>query len=172
MKSPMFVRPFLPGEHEVLEQGLRSSSAFVVRRCQCLLKSAEGLTPRQIQRQLGYTDQTVRNAIRAFHQESLGCLQEKSSRPKSVVKLFGKEQLEALQDLLHHSPRDFGLPTSLWTLDGAAQVCAQQGLTATVVSDETIRDAVHRLKVSWQRAKRWVESPDPEYSRKKGRGIG
>lgn len=29
----MFVRPFLPEEREALQQGLRSSSAFVVRRC-------------------------------------------------------------------------------------------------------------------------------------------
>lgn len=164
----MFVRSFHPGEREALEQGLQSRSAFVVRRCQCLLKSAAGLTPRQIEQQLGWTDQTVRNAIRAFHQEGLTCLEEKSSRPKTVSKLFGAAQLAALQDLLHQSPRAFDLPTSLWTLDGVARVCAQQGLTRTVVSDETTRDAVRRLKVNWQRAKRWIESPDPEYARKKG----
>jgi transposase len=172
MKPPMFVRPFLPGEREALEQGLRSSNAFVVRRCQCLLKSAEGLTPRQIQKQLGWTDQTVRNAIRAFAQEGLGCLQEKSSRPQSAAKLLDGEKLEALKDLLHHRPRDFGLPTSFWTLDDVAKVCAEQALTPSKVSRETIRDAVKRLKVGWQRAKRWVESPDPAYARKKGHGIG
>jgi transposase len=168
----MFVRPLLPEEREALEQGLRSRSAFVVRRCQCLLQSAAGLTPRQIESQLGWTDQTVRNAIRAFHHEGLGCLVEKSSRPKTVQKLLGETQLAGLKELLHQSPRDFKLPTSLWTLEGVAVVCAQQGLTPTVVSDETIRDAVRRLKVSWKRAKRWLESPDPEYARKKGLASG
>lgn len=172
MKSPMFVRPLTATETTALEQGLRSSHAFVVRRCQCLLKSAAGFTPRQIQKQLGWTDQTVRNAIRAFDQEGLGCLAPKSSRPKSAQKLLQGEKLEKLQDLLHQRPREFGLPTSRWTLEGVAQVCFAQGLTPTLVSDETIRDAVKRLKVSWQRAKRWVESPDPAYARKKGRGIG
>ena len=168
----MFVRPLSPEERLALEQGLRSPSAFVVRRCQCLLKSAEGLTPPQIQRQLGWTDQTVRNAIRAFEQEGLGCLEEKSSRPKTVQKLLEGEKLEALKELLHQSPRTFGLPTSRWTLEGAAAVCFAQGLTPTLVSDETIRDAVKRLKVRWQRAKRWIECPDPAYARKKGPEIG
>jgi hypothetical protein len=29
-----------------------------------------------------------------------------------------------------------------------------------------------RLGVRWKRAKRWIESPDPEYARKKGLEIG
>ena len=172
MKSPMFVRPLAPEERVALEQGLRSSNAFVVRRCQCLLKSAAGLTPRQIQAQLGWTDQTVRNALRAFAQEGVGCLAPKSCRPKSAKKLLEGAELEALRELLHRSPRDFGLSTSRWTLAHVAQVCHADGLTPTLVSTETIRDAVHRLKVGWKRAKRWIESPDPEYARKKGRGTG
>ena len=172
MKPPIFVRPLSDAERRALEQGLRSPSAFVVRRCQCLLKSAEGGTPRQIQKQLGWTDQTVRNAIHAFEQEGLGCLQEKSTRPKTAHRVLEGEKLAALKELLHRSPRDFALPTSLWTLAAVAQVSFAQGLTPTRVSDETIRRAVKRLKVSWQRAKRWVESPDPADARKKGHGIG
>src|ERR1051325_8687966 len=111
MKPPIFVRRLSEVERAALEQGLRSPSAFVVRRCQCLLKSADGLTPRQIQKQVGWTDQTVRNAIHAFEQEGLGCLQEKSSRPKTAHKLLEGDRLEALKELLHRSPRDFALPT-------------------------------------------------------------
>ena len=167
----MFLRPLTPAERAALEQGLRSPDAFVVRRCQCLLKSAEGLTPRQIQRQLGWTDQTVRNALRAFEQEGLGCLQPKSSRPQSATKTLDDSKLPALKDLLHQSPRELGLPTSRWTLPLMAEVCAAQGLTPTVMSRETIREAVQRLKVGWKRAKRWIESPDPAYVRKKGPEI-
>src|SRR5436189_263903 len=80
MKPPLFVRPLTPAEREALERGLRSARAFVVRRCQCLLKSAEGLTPQQIERQLGCSDQTVRNALQAFAREGLGCLEEPGFR--------------------------------------------------------------------------------------------
>ena len=171
MKPPLFVRPLTPAEREALERGLRSANAFVVRRCQCLLKSAAGLTPRQIERQLGCSDQTVRNAIQAFAREGLGCLEAKSCRPKSARKVLDGAKLEALKELLHRSPREFDRPTSRWTLNAVAEVCFAQGLTPTRVSDETIRDAVQRLKVNWQRAKRWIDCPDPAYARKKGRAI-
>jgi len=40
-------------------------------------------------------------------------------------------------------------------------------LSATVLSEETIRRALSRLGVGWKRAKRWLTSPDPAYIRKK-----
>jgi hypothetical protein len=43
----------------------------------------------------------------------------------------------------------------------------EQGLSATVLSAETIRQALLRLAVGWKRAKRWLTSPDPAYARKK-----
>jgi hypothetical protein len=70
--------------------------------------------------------------------------------------------------LLHRSPRDFGHPTSLWTLELAAQVSCAEGLTAPQVSGETIRLTLKRLGIGWKRAKQWITSPDPEYVRKKG----
>src|SRR5262249_4801824 len=69
--------------------------------------------------------------------------------------------------LLHRSPRDFGKPTSVWTLAVAAEVCHEQGLTERPVSDETIRQALVRLGIGWKRAKTWITSPDPAYARKK-----
>jgi transposase len=172
MRQPTLVRSLTPTERQVLEAGLRSAEAFTVRRCQILLKSAEGCTPKQIERQLNWSDQCVREAVHAFHAEGLTCLRAKSKRPHTAQKLLDEKDLEQLKDLLHRSPRAFGLPTSRWTLEGLAQVCAVQGLTKTVVSDETIRDAMKRLGVSWQRAKRWLESPDPAYARKKGPESG
>ena len=172
MKSPLFVRSLSPEERRVLEKGLRSADGFVVRRCQMLLRSAEGYTPYRIQRLLGITDQSVRNAIRAFEAEGLDCLKRKSPRPKSASKLIAGEKLERLQALLHQKPRQFGLPSSVWTLESTARVCFEQGITDRQVSDETIRDCMKRLKVGWQRAKRWIVSPDPEYARKKGHETG
>src|SRR4051812_15063056 len=122
MRSPLFVRPLTPEEQGALEAGLRASDAFVVRRCQCLLQSAAGRTPRQIQAQLGWSDQSVRRFIHAFAVEGLGCLQKKSSRPKTARKLLDAGACAQLREWLRQSPRDFGLPTSRWTLAGMAQV--------------------------------------------------
>src|SRR5262249_56794762 len=72
-----------------------------------------------------------------------------------------------LGGLLHQSPRTFGKPTSRWTLALAAEVSFAEGLTPRLVSDEAIRVALRRLRVSWKRAKHWITSPDPAYARKK-----
>jgi transposase len=74
--------------------------------------------------------------------------------------------------LLHQSPRQYGKPTSVWTLELAAEVSFERGLTSERVSDETLRATLQRLGVKWKRAKRWITSPDPAYARKKTPVIG
>jgi transposase len=171
MGIPSFIRPLTPDEHRVIKAGLRSSDAFVLRRCQILAASSEGLRPSQIATRFGCASQTARNAIRAFEAEGLACLSKKSNRPKSSRPELDDARCQRLRALLHRSPRDFGKPTSLWTLALAAEVSHEQGLTAGRVSDETIRQALERMGVGWKRAKTWITSPDPAYLRKKGRAT-
>ena len=171
MKPPLFVRPLAPDEHQAIRAGLRSPSAFTLRRCQILSASAEGLKPSEIHTRIGCSTQTVRNALRAFAAEGAACLHEKSHRPASARPVLDAAACERLRALLHRSPRDFGKPTSLWTLDLAAEVAFAERITARPVSDETIRQALIRLGVGWKRAKTWITSPDPAYLRKKGRAT-
>ncbi|AMV36837.1 helix-turn-helix domain-containing protein [Planctomyces sp. SH-PL62] len=172
MKPPLFVRPFSPEESQALRAGLRSPSAFTLRRCQILLASAEGLKPSAIRARLGCATQTVRDAIRAFAAEGLACLRAKSHRPRSARPALEAEAAKRLRALLHRSPRDFGRPTSLWTLALAAEAAFAEGVTARVMSGESVRRTLKRLGVGWRRAKTWITSPDPAYSRKKGRATG
>jgi transposase len=167
MQTPLFVRPLLADERATLETGLRSSSAFTVRRCQILLASAEGQVTTTIAHDLRCTEQTVRNALHAFHHRGLTALQPQSSRPHTTATIFDAGTCEALRALLHQSPRTFGKPTSRWTLQLAAEVSFAQGLTPRLVSDEAIRVALRRLGVAWKRAKHWITSPDPANRRKK-----
>jgi hypothetical protein len=80
---------------------------------------------------------------------------------------LGEVHTEALKDLLHHSPRLFGKPTSLWTLDLVAECCHTKGWTPRLLTGEAIRVALKRLGIRWRRAKHWITSPDPAYARKK-----
>jgi transposase len=171
MKPPTFVRPLADGERQALKAGLRSPGAFTLRRCQILLRSADGHRPKAIAAAVGCCAQSVRNAIRAFEAEGLACLEEKSSRPKSTRETFDDGGRRRLRELLHRSPRDFGRPTSLWTLGLAAEVAHAEGLTDRRVSGEAIRQALLRLGVGWKRAKAWITSPDPAYLRKTGRAT-
>src|SRR3954470_19881899 len=171
MKPPSFVRPLTDGERQALKSGLRSPEAFTLRRCQVLLLSADGHRPKVIAASVGCCVQSVRNAIRAFEAEGTACLVEKSSRPKATRESFDDHGRRRLRELLHRSPRDFGKPTSLWTLALAAEVAHAEGLTDRPVSGETVRQALKRLGVGWKRAKTWITSPDPAYARKKGRAT-
>lgn len=172
MRPPIFVRDLTEEEHRRLEDGLRSKDAFVVRRCQILLASDRGAWVPRIAEVLGCNDQTVRNVLKRFEQDGLdACLSRRSSRAHTIhakLDIVGCEQVRAL---LHQSPRTFGKPTSVWTLELAAEVSFAEGITTELVSDETIRQAMRRLGVRWKRAKKWITSPDPEYARKNVRAT-
>ncbi len=118
MKPPIFVRSLSQEEREALAAGLRSNDAFVLRRSQILLASARGESPPKIARSLGCASQTVRNAIHDFNERGLDALTPGSSRPKRTrAAAFDEESAEALREMLHRSPREFGRDSSLWTLD-------------------------------------------------------
>jgi transposase len=168
MKPPIFIRTLSKEEHEALKRGLRSSDSFVLRRCQILLASARGEHPPRIAETLGCGSQTVRNAIHAFNERGLDALKPGSSRPRHLRTAFDEEGAEALREILHQDPRKFGKEDTFWTLEYAAEVSFEQGITDRRVTGETIRATLNRLGVRWERAKRWIESPDPEYARKKG----
>lgn len=169
MRPPIFVRPLTDAERQALTTGLRSSDAFVLRRCQILLASARGERAPRIAEQLGCDDQTVLDALHAFNARGLDVLYKGSSRPHRLPpQAFPGARADDLRALLHRSPREFGHPTSLWTLDLVAQVSCAQGLTPRVVSGEAVRKTLLRLGIGWKRAKHWITSPDLEYVRKKG----
>ncbi len=66
----------------------------------------------------------------------------------------------------------FGHARSTWTLALLARTAHAEGLSAAVLSIETIRQALLRLEVGWKRAKRWLTSPDPAYCPKNAAATG
>lgn len=139
------MRPLTDAEQHALTAGLRSSDAFVLRRCQILHERARGERAPQIAQHLGCGDQTVLNALHAFNEYGLAGLQKGSSRPHTPHPAFTPDAAERLRALLHRSPREFGKPTSLWTLDLLAEVSFQQGLAAHQITGEAIRQTCVRL---------------------------
>jgi transposase len=164
----MFVRPPTEEERQALAAGLRSADAFTLRRSQIVLASARGEHVPAIARAVGCSEQTVRHALRAFAARGAAALVAGSSRPRTIHPAFDAAGAERLRALLHRSPRDFGHPTSLWTLELAAEAAYAEGIPATRVTGETVRATVARLGVRWRRAKHWITSPDPAYAQKNG----
>ena len=173
MRKPIYIRPLTEDEQQTLHEGLRSSNAFVLRRCQILLASTRGQTARVIADTLGCDDQTVRKVISAFNTHGVTVLTRRSSAPKRTPHAaFDAPRCEQLRALLHQSPRTFGHPTSQWTLALAATMAYAEGLTHRPISGEAIRRTLARLGVRWKRAKHWITSPDPAYIRKKNGATG
>jgi transposase len=173
MKPPILVRALTDVERRQLRAGLRSPEAFVLRRCQVLLASAQGKPVKDIAAHLGCATQTVRNIIKAFNQLGQDALQRQSNRPKSVRPVLDDQERQRLKTLLEQSPRAFGKERSTWTLRLLAQVAQEQGLTGDkVLNIESVRVALGRLNLNWKRAKAWINSPDPAYARKKSGVTG
>ena len=166
MHPPIFVREPSAEERARLDAGLRASDAFTVRRAQIVLLSAAGRRPREIAQGLRCAVQTVRYGIRAFNAQGAASLLALSSRPRSAAPVLGAAELERLRAILHRSPRSFGQARSTWTLALLAEVAQAEGLSPSVLSIETIRQALLRLEVGWKRARRWLASPDPAYAKK------
>ena len=149
------------------DKGLRSHDAFTVRRSQILLASRKGKTPQQIGAELRCSDQCVREAIHAFHNEGFSCLVAKSHATHTDQSAIDEAGRERLKEILHHSPRHFGQDSSLWTLEGLAEVSYAEGITDREVSTETVRRSLKKLGENWKRAKKRISSPDPNYEVKK-----
>src|SRR5712691_7326620 len=164
---PLFVRAPTDAEREALEAALRSPDAFVLRRAQIILASAQGERVSVIAPRVGFSGQAVRDVLHRFNTQGLALLQRGTTHNKTISSSFDTASVEALRDLLHHSPWDAGKETSVWTLELAADVAFERGLTAWRVSGETVRATLARMGVRWRRAKAWITSPDPEYVRKK-----
>ena len=168
----MFVRPLSGDERQALERGRKSADAFTVRRSQVLLASAGRVGATAIGRVVGCTPQAVRDALRAFAADGLGCLRPKSKARKTPSAVRDRGRDDDLKDLAHRRPRAFGATTSPWTLALLAEVCHRKGWTPRALSGEAIRQALKRLAVGWDRAKHWVTSPGPDSAEKKRPGTG
>ena len=144
-----------------MEGGLRSSAAFLVRRCQIVLASEYGAGGPRIARQGGGRDQPVRTGVPAVNSQGVACLRRGSARPHPTRERVGAAGAQRLQAVLPQSPRTFGPPSSRWTLELAAEGSCATGLTPQRGSRAALRTAVRRVDVSWQRAQPWIPSPEP-----------
>lgn len=143
-----------------------------MRRSQMLIASAHGQHARVIAATLGGDDQTVRNAIQAFHARGLAAVRRQSSAPHwTPHAVLTPARRQPWRALLQQSPRTFGQSTRVWTLDLAADVAYAVGITPRRVSGETIRQALSMLQTRWKRATHWITSPDPAYARKKNSAL-
>jgi transposase len=161
----LYVRSLTPEERAHLEALARSSETVTYRRARTVLLSSQGARVPEIMAALGLSDRTVRDTIQRFNRHGVPSLPRR--KPPGKPRRCDPAAREALQELLHRPPTDFGIESRLWTAADLAAVAVQQGIVPAI-SQDTVRREIRRLGKSWQRAKRWTNSPDPDYSRKRG----
>lgn len=164
---PIFVRALTTDEKSQLEQGPQSPSTFTVRRCQILLKSSQGQKSQEIAKALLCSDQAVRQAIHAFAQEGVACLEEKSHARHDEQALLDETGRERLCELIRLSPRTLNHEMSMWNRALLAQQLYQEGYTPRPVSVTVITNVLRQRGITWRRAKQWMRSPDVHYEHPK-----
>lgn len=143
------------------------TTRFVRARVLALASSMPSATT--IAGSLGIHVQTVRQAIRDFNANGLDALEVKPhpGRPR----VFGEAVADRLIAILHERPDKYDGDDGRWTLATAAAALAKE-LEVPSVSQETVRQLLKQRRHSWQRAKEWIESPDPAYAFKKDGATG
>ena len=151
-------------EREQLAAWQRSDQRVKFVRARIVVLAETAPSAEAVARTVGVHVQTARDVVRTFRARGLAGLEPKP-RP-GLPRRFGEAATEALIALLHEPPAEHGGDDGRWTLEGAARALAPR-LGVEAVSRETVRLLLHRRKYSWQRAKEWITSPDPQYARKK-----
>ena len=86
-KAPLFVRPPTDAERQALEDSLRSPDAFVLRRAQIILASAQGDQVGVIAPRVGFSGQAVRDVIHAFNAQGVAVLRARAPQPRHLSEL-------------------------------------------------------------------------------------
>jgi transposase len=77
-----------------------------------------------------------------------------------------KQIEEAVEEIIHRPPSEFGFDRSTWSLESITEyVLASRGVQ---VGLQTVREVLSEKGYRWRRAKHSVTSPDPDYQAKKG----
>jgi len=141
----------------------RERRAATWRRYRAMQLLAQGQTPRQVAAALGCCLSSVYNWATRWQQQAQPDLHDhaRAGRPRRLEPV-DEQQLEAL---LTSDPQAHGLLATGWTVPLVQTQLAQTGV---LVSEHTLRRALHRLGWHWKRPRYQLGRPDPDYAHKKG----
>lgn len=139
MTSPLFVRPLTEGEKQTLNDWLTSTDEEQIRRAQVILKSAMGQTAIEIGQELGFHPDNLKKWLRRFNQQGLSGIEVLKRGPKNR---FTDEQIQAIKDIYHRSPREFGLTYDSWTPQKLTVFVIQRGIVSQI-SHVTVRQILN-----------------------------
>jgi transposase len=134
------------------------------RRYRAIQLLAEDQTPQEVADVLGCSLASVYNWAAVWQQHGPIGLRE----PKHAgrTRTLDAAALRLLEDWLETAPQTLGEQTTGWTVPLLHTRLTQAGY---LISQRTLRRALHRLGWRWKRPKYVLGRPDPAYEEKKGR---
>jgi len=116
-----------------------------------------GQTRRPVGAILHVSPYTVGQWCRAYQQRGWSALQIQPGRGRR-----SRVQAREVEEYVRHSPRNFGVAGTRWTL----QLLAEKVPSLAGLRPPGVWQALRRLGISYKRAEPWRHSPDPDYVKK------
>ena len=133
-----------------------------------ILAKKRGISDHTTASALGSSRNSIRRYFKSYCDKGLSVLFGPSS-PRSDVQLADAEKTPRILELLHNTPRTFGINRTSWThatLIKAYEAEYQQTLSRGVLC-RLIKNTGYR----WKKARRVLTSPDPDYREKVERAL-
>jgi transposase len=165
------LRPLTAKEQRVLTRKLRTLSlpARVHRRYQIVAAARGAPSIPAVARRLGCPVTVAYDWVHHFNAHGVRDF-ERVANPRGRIPSWRPEQLRELVDIALSSPRERGLPFSVWSVPKLAEYCRGRGLFPPF-TDEWFRRLLRRQGLSAQRIRTWKTSNDPQFDTKKN-GCG
>jgi transposase len=163
----LYARDLAPEEGRRVQHEIRhGKDPIMLKRCQVILGSAQGMTVQEIAKLTLLSDYHIREVIRTFNEGGLGAVRPKKSGKANPK--FMEEEKASVAELAQVPPKVLGYPFNSWSLTKLNQAIQERGvLNGKTVSDECIRLILEKHRISYQRTKTWKESNDPDFEGKK-----
>ncbi|MEV6537258.1 IS630 family transposase [Streptomyces sp. NPDC051639] len=162
MAEPVRVRRLTDQEGQKLQQIVRrgSTSSVRFRRAMMLLASAGGNRVPVIAQLVQADEDTVRDVIHRFHEIGLACLDPRwaGGRPR----LLSTDDEDFVVQTATTRPTKLGQPFTRWPIRKLAAYLRKFHGRVIRIGREALRRLLARRGITFQRAKTWKESPDPD----------
>jgi transposase len=143
---------------------LLSKRVLERRRALVILSKWRGLRPSLVCNLLRLAPSTYRRCLRVFSEGGAAAL---FARRKNPHRKYDDEVIkDALFEILHQPPSNFGINRTTWKMEDLSRVLKEKGKPA---GEDVIRVIIKSTGYRWRKARVVLNSSDPEFSEKVSR---
>ena len=166
------LRPLTRPEQRVLRAKLRNLKlpARLHRRYQIVAAARDAVSVPAVARRVSCDVTTAYEWVARFNASGFATF-ERPSNPRGRIPIVTAAQLRELMDVALSSPRERGLPFTVWSVPKLAAYCREHDLIPPFC-DEWVRRLLRGAGMRAQRIRTWKTSHDPAFDRKKKPSAG